>query len=70
MGHHRTQTRPYHHEYKGNSYDWERRKVFMKHDPDIVFASKPRDVDNLLECRMSVWVMLGPVRFMFLRDAQ
>jgi hypothetical protein len=42
----------------------------MKNDTDIVFVSKPRDVDNLLECGMSVWVTLGPAGVRFLQDAQ
>jgi hypothetical protein len=40
----------------------------MKDDPVTVLVSKPRDVDGLLECGMSVWVMLGPARVRFLRD--
>jgi hypothetical protein len=42
----------------------------MKNDPVIVLVSKPRDVDNLLERGMSVWVVLGPTRVRFLRDTQ
>ena len=42
----------------------------MKNDPVIILVSKPRDVDNLLECRMSVWMVMGSIRVRFLREGR
>ena len=40
----------------------------MTYDPVVVLVSKPREVDSLLECGMSVWMMSAPARTKFLRD--
>ena len=42
----------------------------MKNDTVIVLVSKPREVDSLLERRMSVWVMKDPTGVTFLRYGQ
>ena len=40
----------------------------MKNDPVIIFVLKPRDVNNLLEGGVSVWVMRPPASVRFLRN--
>jgi len=44
--------------------------MFVKNDPIVVLVSKPREVDSLLECRMSVWMKRAPAGVRFLRDGR
>ena len=40
---------PYHSEYKGNSFEWDRVKLFIKDNADVLLVLEPRDIDSFLD---------------------
>ena len=57
---------PYHGEYKGNSFQWDRIKVFTKDNADVVRALEPRDIDNFLNYGVSIRIAWALARAEFL----
>ncbi len=51
---------PYHCGNKGNDLDWDRVKVFMKGNPDVVLSLEPHVIDNFLDNGVSKWITWVP----------
>jgi hypothetical protein len=57
---------PYHRECESDSLDWNRREEFMEDNPVSVFALEPHQIDNLVNDRVSVWMLTRPTNVGFL----
>jgi hypothetical protein len=53
---------PYHCGYEGNRFIWDRVKVFMEDNADVVLVREPRDIDNFLDYGVSIWITWAPAK--------
>ena len=47
---------PYHRNRKGNGFERDRVKVFMKDHANVVLVLEPHDIDNFLDYGVSIWM--------------
>ncbi len=58
--------RPYHSEYKGNSFRWDGCEVIIKDNTDVVLVLEPHDIDNFLDYEVSIWMAWAPAEIKLL----
>jgi hypothetical protein len=57
---------PYRSKSKGDGSSWNWREVLREDNPVSVVVLKPRQIDGLLDDRVSIWVMRSPTNVGFL----
>ena len=57
---------PYHREYKGHSWYWYRREMFLEGHAIIVLVLEPHGINGLLDDGVLIFVERIPTRIVFL----
>jgi hypothetical protein len=53
---------PYHRDCKGHGFEWDRVKVIIKDNADVVLVLKPRNIENFLDYGVSIWITWAPAQ--------